>query len=170
MQESAREHRDCAYGVVRVKRELLHPDFDISAFPDHPFLFYRMNDCWRNIRPEFHLQLALVYPPGYAPQVSVWYEYIIPIPIFATEKEAFLTKRSELATLSPAYDIEMRQTLVEESRLGRSVARQARNLAKNTAELCQTIYKCRTYQRMLLAGEASARRSEIDGECVKRPV
>lgn len=153
--DNAHDHQDCPYGIVRVDRQLLYPEFNEAAFPDRPFSTYRMKDCWRHIQPDHHLRLALVYPPGYAPKSTTWYEYIIPFPIFTARRELLhaVRDRAVLDSSLIAEDEELRRILEAESRLGRRVALQTREYARNIAELCRTLYTCRTHQcRLALRG------------------
>lgn len=143
----AYEHKRCAYGVIRVDEDALHPTFDQADFPEISSVSRVLDDCWRNIHPDHHLRLALVYPPGYASQTTTWYEYKFPIAVFTTETETQCIARDIDDT--DQDDEYMMNILEQESRLDRDIARQTIAYARNIAELCKSVNSIRTYRKML---------------------
>lgn len=144
------DHETCAYGVLRVEHKLLHPVFNRASFPEHAFFSFDMDEAWKNIPPQLHLQLAFVYPPGLASDITTWYDYILPIPVFTTEREALQTTQTKARKgFIRLGDGDRRRILDDESRQNRRIAHLTRNLAKDLAELCKAAHTMRTYRRLL---------------------
>lgn len=154
--DGAHEHKRCAYGVLRVDSQLLHPTFDQSAIPETSRFAYGMNERWQNIVSEHHLRLSLAYPPRYAPPMTTWYDYIPIIPVFTTEKRALLATPSTAHGRDGVPDDKTVRLLEQESRLDRRIARQTLDLAKNIAEGCQLLYRWRTHRRLLASRGTSS--------------
>lgn len=149
--DSAYDHQTCPYGLLKVERDFLHPLFDTDAVPDFPLLGYEINDIWSGIPPDNHLRLALVYPPGYVPDVTTWYERYLPIAVFTVEKEEELIaqERERRGTAGPLSRQGWSRRLWRESAAERRGALLARDLSRRLAELCQAKWAERTYRRML---------------------
>lgn len=148
--DSAYDHHNCPYGILKVELHLLHPSFDPTSAPE--ISRDRMDSICENVQRQHHLRLALVYPPGYASDIMVWYEYYPLVPIFAVETESkHVVQETSNGELHSRDATEWRQSLRRESRDARHFAHVARNLAKRVAELCQAAYKERTYRRLLEA-------------------
>lgn len=146
--DSAYDHHSCPYGILKVQHSILHPSFDTSTVPktsvDH------MNVTGRNVQPEHHLRLALVYPPGYASDIMMWYDYLAPGPVLFVGMDEMNHAEKKMAEgeTSSGNAVWWRSRRAE-SKHDRNIAHLARDLAKSVAELCQAVYKERTYRRLL---------------------
>lgn len=150
--DSAYDHRLCPYGIMKVDRALLHPNFDQAGVPELPLLAFQMNEFWRSIPIDRHLRLALAYPPGYQRDITTWYEFYPPAAVFTTEMEAAYVRAEQRRRGWIIEDDEERERrLREESRVERRLAHHALRLAKVVAEACQAEYMERTYRRFLRA-------------------
>ncbi|EIM83151.1 uncharacterized protein STEHIDRAFT_114152 [Stereum hirsutum FP-91666 SS1] len=148
--DSAYDHRNCPYGIMKVDPALLHPRFDKAGVPETPFFAYQMNEIWQSIPNERHLRLTLAYPPGYQRDITTWYQYYPPTAVFTTEMEAeYVRAEQRRRGWVTEDDGERRHRLIEESREERKLAHRAVRLARLVAETCQAKYMERTYHRFL---------------------
>ncbi|EIM85260.1 uncharacterized protein STEHIDRAFT_111871 [Stereum hirsutum FP-91666 SS1] len=148
--DNAYSHQSCLYGIMKVEQQFLHPSFNHAAVPELSHFTYNINEIWRNIPFDNHLRLALVYPPGYTPDITTWYDHFLPIAVFTTEKEEELVAAENARRGLVSFDHRRQmRNLSKESEAERYTALLARELSRRLAELCQAKYFERVYRRSL---------------------
>lgn len=149
--ESMYDHQTCPYGLLKVNRDFLHPSFDTESVLDSPFLQYNINYIWSGIPLDNHLRLALIYPPGYVPDVTTWYDRYLPIAVFTIEKqeELIAQDKERWGGFRQISRHGWSVRIWKESAAERHTALLARDLARRLAELCQAKWAERRYRHIL---------------------